>query len=103
MPLSLKSDLLAVSLNPGDCEPIGHRSPLPRIETSTVWPDRGNQSVGDMLANAHRLSEGERIWRLVQEAAGGTVTSVEAPEAPLEPLPAWPDMDGLCGFVADGD
>lgn len=74
-------------------KPIGHRSPLPRIETSPVWPDRGHQSVGDMLANAHRLSEGERIWRLVQEAAGGTVT----PEPSVEPLPAWPDMDGLCG------
>lgn len=93
---SLNSQLLMVK--PGDWEPIGNRNPLPRIETSPIWPDRGHQSVGDMLANAHRLSEGERIWRAVREAAGDVVASQEPVAASTPPAPSATDWETVYGW-----
>lgn len=87
------SNILAV--RPGDWEPVGRREPRPRIETSPVWPKElpAVKTVGDMLADAHRAKEADRVWRAVREAAGGTVEAEPVVEVVRVELPDWP---GLC-------
>ena len=56
----------------GDVEVIGHRPPVPRIETSPVWPvetQDWQQWGRDEMWREQRQAEGDRIWKLLQEAA----------------------------------
>lgn len=73
-------DLLSV--RPGDWEPIGHVAPLKRIELNPKWPERPEPTLADKLGRLNEIIRGEKIWRLVQEAAGAS-----PPSRPAEPEP----------------
>ena len=57
---------------PRDAQPIGHHSPLPRIDLGArkPAPDAGVTWL-DMIAENARQAEGERIWKLLEQAAQG--------------------------------
>jgi hypothetical protein len=55
----------------GDTEVIGHRAPLPRIETDVQWPrstTTAAELARDEMWRFQREAEATRIWKLVQEA-----------------------------------
>jgi hypothetical protein len=55
---------------PPDAQVIGHRAPLPRIETNTIWPAEPDPTPWrDEMWRFQREVEGARIWRLIEEAS----------------------------------
>jgi hypothetical protein len=58
---------------PPDAQVIGHRSPLPRIDLHPVWPRLSPAEAAELAREEmwqfQRWAEGDRIWRLIVEAA----------------------------------
>jgi hypothetical protein len=52
-----------------DAEVIGHRAPLPRIETDVKWPaEPATDPMRDEMWRFQREAEGNRVWKLIVEA-----------------------------------
>jgi hypothetical protein len=59
---------------PRDAEPIEHRPPLPRIQIGQPDPQPSAPNTEDMRDEMWRFQrqvEGDRIWKLIEQASEG--------------------------------
>ncbi|MDE2467459.1 MAG: hypothetical protein KGL35_01600 [Bradyrhizobium sp.] len=70
---------------PRDAAPVGHHTPLPRIDPSPRFEAAPDEQLSIFeeaqraREDAARTAENERIWQLVRQVGGGEGTTPTAP------------------------